>query len=223
MNYHITKVSQNEKTGPIPVTITSSDSCPPSCPFRGSGCYGESGPLALHWSATTKGLRGGSLSELVLAIASLPNGQLWRHNQAGDLPGKGERINSRELMRIAGANTGRRGFTYTHKYVRESNHKAIKEANNLGFTVNLSANSLGHADKLATLNIGPVACVLPADVSYKATTTPAGRRVVVCPATHKVNFNCSKCGICANRDRNFIIGFPAHGSGAKKASAIASE
>lgn len=222
MNYHITRVSSNEKTGPIPVTTTSSDSCPPSCPFKGSGCYGESGPLAIHWNATSREERGGSLVDLVMAIASMPNGQLWRHNQAGDLCGKGERVNWRDLSKLVSANAGKRGFTYTHKYVDTRNHAHIKAANDRGFTVNLSANSLGHADELSVLGIGPVVCVLPSTVDYKSTVTPAGRRVVVCPATHTDGFNCAKCGICANGDRKFIIGFPAHGSGAKKASAIAS-
>ncbi|MEG0068146.1 MAG: hypothetical protein RR740_26515, partial [Pseudomonas sp.] len=67
--YHFTRVSGNAKTGPIPVTTTSADSCPPSCSFKGNGCYAESGPLALHWKAVTAGKRGGSLDELCTKIS----------------------------------------------------------------------------------------------------------------------------------------------------------
>jgi hypothetical protein len=57
--YHFTRVSGNAKCGPIPVTTTSADSCPPTCSFKGNGCYAESGPLALHWKAVSSGKRGG--------------------------------------------------------------------------------------------------------------------------------------------------------------------
>lgn len=52
--YHFTRVSGNAKCGPIPVTTTSADSCPPTCSFKGNGCYAESGPLAMHWKADRK-------------------------------------------------------------------------------------------------------------------------------------------------------------------------
>ena len=87
--YHFTRVSSNAKTGPIPVTTTSAGSCPPTCSFKGNGCYAESGPLALHGRALTNGKRGGTLAELCEKVAALPRHQLWRHNQAGDLPGFG--------------------------------------------------------------------------------------------------------------------------------------
>jgi len=31
---------------------------------------------------------------------------------------------------------------------------------------------------------------------------------------------CATCGICANATRKAIIGFPAHGSGAKRVQAV---
>jgi len=51
--------------------------------------------------------------------------------------------------------------------------------------------------------------------------TPAGRKVVVCPATIRDDVSCASCQLC-QRQRDFIIGFPAHGTSKKKASAIAS-
>ena len=93
-----------------------------------------------------------------------------------------------------------------------------------GFTVNLSGNNLAHADELADLNIAPVACVLPAD--HKGNTvTPKGRKVVQCPATREGSkfekVSCATCKLCSLQ-RDFIIGFPAHGGSKRKASAIAS-
>jgi len=220
MYYHITPISTNKKTGPIPVTTTSADSCPPSCPFSGGGCYAKSGgPLALHWRKVSEGKRGGSLEDLTSFIRSLPEGTLFRHNQAGDLPGEGERLDARALRQIVQANTGRRGFTYTHKYGKRGNLRHIKAANEGGFTVNLSANSPSHADELAETGAGPVVCVLD-QTTTKNTTTPAGRKIVICPATVRDDITCSTCGLCARSNRSIIVGFPAHGTSKRKASAI---
>jgi len=52
MQVHLTLKSANAKTGPIPVSTTSKESCPTDCAMRGE-CYAASGPLALHWSAVT--------------------------------------------------------------------------------------------------------------------------------------------------------------------------
>lgn len=219
MYYHITPKSSNKKTGPIPVTTTSADSCPPSCPFSGGGCYAKSGPLALHWDHVNRGDRGGFLENLTDFIRALPEGQLWRHNQAGDLPGEGETIDVKAIAKIIRANKGKRGFTYTHKYGSKRNKWIIKESNNQGFTVNLSANNPAHADELAETGAGPVVCVLDS-ATDKNTTTPGGRKIVICPATVRDDITCSTCGLCARVNRSVIVGFPAHGTSKKKASAI---
>tara|TARA_R110002126_G_scaffold291144_1_gene450585 strand:- start:456 stop:890 length:435 start_codon:yes stop_codon:yes gene_type:complete len=141
-------------------------------------------------------------------------------NQAGDLPGLGENIDAHALGQLTRANNGRKGFTYTHKHSTESNREAIRSANTNGFTVNLSANTLAHADELAEINCGPVVVVLPSD-QIANTTTPAGRKVVICPATVRDDITCATCGLC-QRQRSAIVGFPAHGTGKRKASAVAS-
>jgi len=217
---HLTRVSANAKTGPIPVSTSSADTCPPSCPFKSQGCYAKSGPLALHWAKVTSGGRGMDWQTFCEAIADLPRGSLWRHNQAGDLPGIGEYVDASALGKLTKANQGRRGFTYTHKHATESNREAIRSANANGFTVNLSANTLAHADELAETQCGPVVVVLPSD-QVTNTTTPAGRKVVICPATVRDDVTCASCGLC-QRQRSAIIGFPAHGTGKRKASFVAS-
>jgi hypothetical protein len=162
-----------------------------------------------------------NLDDFVAKIAALPAGQLWRHNQAGDLPGVNETIDEAALIAITEANHGKRGFTYTHKPLNDSNLRAIVNANAAGFTVNLSANNLTHADQLAETGL-PVVVVLPQDVQGNVKiTTPAGNAVVVCPATYRDDVNCKSCGLCQKADRPVIVGFPAHGSGAKKVTVVA--
>ena len=218
--YHFTRSSKNAKTGPIPVTTTSKGSCPTNCGLRGNGCYAEYGPLAIHWRMVSDGRRGGSLDELCDQIEKLPKRQLWRWAQAGDLPGDGVSIDAAALGQLTVANRGKSGFGYTH-YDPSSpgNAAAIKAANDDGFTISLSAENLEQADKLAALGIAPVACVLPAGTT-KALKTPAGRHVSVCPATVRDDVTCASCGICAVPGHKAIIGFPVHGSGAKKAQKV---
>ncbi len=218
-SYHLVRVSRNRKTGPIPVTTTSANSCPPNCSFKGNGCYAQSGPLAIHWNAVSRGQRGSTFDEFLQEIATLRRHALWRHNQAGDLtPEAPGVIDARKLTRLAMANRGRRGFTYTHYPPTLGNQAAVVDANRLGFTVNLSAETLTQADNYADLGIAPVVVVLPQGVT-KSTRTPAGRQVIVCPASTG-NSDCLNCGICQQRDRASIVGFPAHGSSARRVEAI---
>ena len=218
MKHHLTRVSSNAKTGPIPVSTASNDTCPAACPLKGNGCYAEQGPLALHWRAVNDGRRGGTLDELCAQIRALPKGQLWRYGQAGDLPGDGQQIDVDGLSKLALANKGRRGFAYTHYTPTGDNAQAIQAAVGAGFTINLSANSLEHADELSGLGIAPVATLLPPE-QLEACRTPAGRLVAVCPASVG-DMDCARCGVCAAPHRKAIIGFPAHGSGAAKARKV---
>lgn len=226
MLVHLTLASRNVKTGPIPVSTSSALSCPDACPFNTSnigGCYATSGPLAIHWQAVTKGNRGDAWDTFLGKIAALPKGQLWRHNQAGDLAGNGDTLDTVALGQLVIANRGKRGFTYTHKPLDTPHERlAIAHANANGFTVNLSGNNLAHADALADMGIAPVTVVLPSDATAN-TVTPSGRKVVVCPATQRDDVSCATCGLCAIAKRDCIVGFPSHGTGKKKASAIASQ
>ena len=233
---HLTKKSSNRKVGKIPVTTTSAVTCPNSCPFKSKcvtdpngkkknktgGCYAAGGPLMMHWQKVTAKTRGTEWHEFCERIKTLVKpGQLWRHNQAGDLPGVGERINPGEMRELIAANEGKRGYTYTHKYNSAENLTLIKEANDSGFTVNLSANSPEHADELLALGVGPVAAVVPTEQT-KNFLTPAGNRVVIYPALTHPGVRCETCALCANQ-RSIIVGFPAHGASKKRASAIASK
>lgn len=218
--YHFTPVSSNSKTGPIPVTTSGRATCPLDCPFYGNGCYGENFHLRMHWELVSSGERGESLDAVCGKIRRLPTRQLWRWAQAGDLPGDGTTISAPDLGKIVRANRRKRGFTFTHYDSQlPDNASAIREATANGFTVNLSANNLEHADALYSSGVGPVVVVLPAGTT-KPVLTPQGRFVAICPATQRDDVTCSNCGICAHPTRKAIMGFPAHGSGAKKVQRV---
>lgn len=228
MHYHLTpELSDNKKTGPVYVSTSSRETCWNGCPFYGNGCYAGSGPLNLHWQAVTEKRRGGGFSDLIKTISALPRGELFRHNQAGDLPGKGSRINRGELRKLTRATAGLKAWTYTHKPVlgdgkqAKENREAVQEANSAGFVINLSGNTMAHADELADLGIAPVVVVLPEDAPRHRQYTPAGRRVIVCPAQTREGITCATCQLCARGERSVIIGFLAHGTSHKKVSNVA--
>lgn len=67
----LVKVSGNRKTGPIPVSTTSRESCPNSCPLY-TGCYASGGPLRIHWDKVTSGEGSDSWENFCADVAKLP-------------------------------------------------------------------------------------------------------------------------------------------------------
>ena len=157
--------------------------------------------------------------ELCRKVKGLPHGQVWRHNTAGDLPGVGDIIDLDKLNQLVEANKGRKGFTYTHKPVGYQgqalvNAQAIYAANQNGFRINLSADSLRRADEMADMGIAPVVVVVPSDAPRKQLTSK-GRKVIVCPAEFENEdgepiIQCDRCQLCT-KDHKVIVAFRAHG------------
>lgn len=225
-NFLFVRVTANKKTGPIPVTINNSETCPDACSLKNNGCYANHGPLLIAWKRVDAG-KGNStnFAGLCEQISTIYKNSLWRYAVAGDLPGNNNTIDHTALNQLVEANRGRRGFTFTHKPVGISgqelvNAQAIFAANKSGFAINLSADNIGQADDLHALGIGPVVVVLPQDHPHKATKTPAGHQIVVCPAVTQEDMTCANCGLCAISNRKSIIGFPAHGVKKKHVSQL---
>lgn len=217
LRFHLTRVSSNVKTGPIPVSTSSKATCPATCPFMGNGCYASSGPLALHWQAVTRGDRGISFRDFLAAIASLPKGQIWRHNQAGDLPHSNGRISRRFVRGIVAANRGRRGFTYTHHDPSKGENAAlIRYANRNGFRINVSTETETAADHAISAGM-PAVLAVPSTETRRSWRTPAGNAVLVCPAQRSDTKTCADCQLCERRGSRVIIAFIAHGTGKRKA------
>ena len=156
------------------------------------------------------------MAQLCETVAALPDGQLWRHNVAGDLPHKDGFIDYAAVKALADANKGKRGFTYTHHLMtRHINRDAVEAANMKGFTINLSGDNIHKADKLAALNIAPVVAIVAPD-QLTNFTSAAGNKVVICPAVTRDDVTCETCKMCAIPTRKTIIAFPAHGTGKAK-------
>ncbi len=167
-------------------------------------------------------MRGGGWSELTNFVSGLDAGTMYRHNQSGDFfydtddQGR-ELINLAMLKELVDANksAGARGYTYTHhKLDYVHNLEAVKYANNNGFTVNSSCETMSQADDAIASGV-PAVCVVDNSKEVPK-VTPAGTRVVVCPAQRFDSVDCKSCGLCQVADRNFVVAFLAHGNGAKK-------
>ncbi len=214
----LTMRSGNKKLGRIPATLAAAATCPKACPFRGQGCFGEFGFLRHHWSNVPKD--GMSWSRFCQAVREMPAGQLWRHAEVGDLPGRGDDLDRVRLFGLVMANgkAGARGFTFTHKpLASREDENAVLSANRLGFTINMSANGLADADTQTERGLGPVATVVPRDFP-KTGQTPAGRHVTVCPFETS-GVKCSSCQLCAVPHRKTIVAFRAHGQFAAQVEA----
>ncbi|HAA50406.1 MAG TPA: hypothetical protein DCE43_11855 [Planctomycetaceae bacterium] len=231
--------------GPIPITTSGRESCPDACALKRiikaggksttGGCYADAHPMAFHWDKVTHGARGTTDGAWRQVVRDLPDGAAWRDRQAGDQlpdPTDGERIDPVEIGKTVDANQGKRGWTYTHYDARHAdNAQTIRAANRKGFTVNLSANSLSHADDLADLDAGPVATVVPLEQftiredghfdGPRSIKTPGGRTVSICPAQQHEKIRCVDCMLCQRGDRKTIVGFIPHGQSRKRVDAVA--
>jgi hypothetical protein len=218
MKVHFVAYSRNKKTGGIPVTYSERDTCPTTCPFYDKGCYAKYGPAAIQWRKVAN--TGEEWVDFIKNIRYLPNNQLWRHNVAGDLPHNNGIIDNNKLKMLVRANKNKNGFTYSHHVLNEDNIATIKESNAGGFTINSSCESVERADEIMTEYGIPAVAVIDSKEERRFYTTEKGRKVIVCPATIHENVNCSTCGLCAVSDRNYIIGFKAHGVAKKTVDSI---
>ena len=222
MNVQFVRKSSNAKTGPIPTTTSPRASCPTECPLAGDGgCYAEAGYYTrMNWDKVDSGERGLPWAELLGKVRKLPEGQLWRHNVAGDLTQTTTgTIDSRALWDLVAANTGRKCFTYTHYAPQGENLEAIEGANRAGFTVNISANTISEARALRATTSAPVVTLVSGEGREEKWKRDGD--VVQCPAEYSEDVSCATCQLCQKRDRKDIVGFTVHGTRKANANIIA--
>jgi len=219
MNIRLTKISSNAKTGPIPVSTSSSETCPDSCPLKKENlCYGKLGPIAIWWSKVTKNNQY-IWKEFLKDVSKIRRNQLWRHNQVGDMQPSEEnkdQICEEKAVELANANRGKKGFSYTHYDFKDPhNRKVIKQVNDLGFTLNVSTEKHWQMDLAISYGLDAT-IVLPSTHNKKVVKSAGGNRIVTCPATYNNDVQCANCGLCQKKNRGYAIGFPAHATKKKE-------
>ena len=225
MTFQFVKKSSNTKLGTIPQTSNSRKTCPKNCIFRkdnGGGCYAEAGYYTkLNWNHLDNKTRGGSFENLINSIKSLKDGQLWRHTVQGDFPGYQEKyIDSDYIKAVTTANTNKNGYGYTHYPLNSHNLELLKESTEKNFIINISTEQDQTALKAIKNGLNSV-IVLKSTETRKKFKTKNGLKVIVCPQQldETKTITCADCKICS-KDRDFAVGFIAHGNQAKKIDVI---
>ena len=218
--FKLTAVSKNRKTGPIATTMTSSDSCPSTCPFNnGNGCYAAGGPTAINWRKLDRGETGSDWLGLQdqLAAAKLKPGTLLRHNVAGDLPHENGTIKTETLRYLSTIflSAGVVPYTYTHHVHSATNLAAVKSATAAGFTINLSCDTEAQAAQRHSEGF-PSVVVVPRDDDRKSWQVD-GVKFQTCPAQLADHVTCQTCRLCTH-ERSCVVAFRAHGNKARKVS-----
>jgi len=226
-NGKVTAQSSNRKLRGTAVTTTSRSTCPDSCIFKGNGseCYAEGWPLKLHWDKVDSGERGVGFTEYIKQLRALPFGTMIRGQQAGDMPGNGiDTLDHDKCIDVAKAMTHKKKTAWTYcAYLLKKNVETFRAVLDLGFAMNSSCYSLDDVDEAMDAGV-PATMVWKSTFKGRNQTTPKGRKVYGCPAQLSEDIGCSNCGgakgpLCARIDRDFAVGFWAHGNSKKKVDA----
>lgn len=214
-HFILNPLSKNAKTG-LGVAVSTSDSrtCPSACPLKDKQCYARFGNTSIHWKRLNDGKRGVQWAEFVDTVKALPRGWKFRHNEAGDLPGEDNEIDTEMLASLAMAVKERelRAWSYSHKPLTSKNVIAIKSAIADGFTINISADTTAEADEARSMGL-PTVLIVAKDTK-NGTMTPGGNKIILCPnQTH--GKTCAECMLCQKANRTCIVGFIAHGTASK--------
>ena len=204
----------NSKTGAMLLVRSPRSTCPDSCGLKGNGCYAENFPLVLHWmKQDTVGV---DFATVLYAVRTLPKDSIWRLFEAGDFepsPENPELISSQQVISLLAANKDKRGFGYTH-YPVLPNLEVLQLMNSSGLTINASADSLEQAGAYFSLGLPTVVVVaenFPKDIVID------GLRIIVCPNQSTPSKpTCLQCQMCAKPNRDYVIGFRAHGTKKRK-------
>ena len=220
MVYRFIENTNSRKVGAMAVSYSPRKTCPDTCPLKNDKCYGENFPIKLHWDNYSNDLNDNYnkfIDEIKLYRKYTPT-KIWRHNIVGDLvTDKDFKINAKKLYQLIDANNikGKNGKNKLSRY----NLNRIKEANELGFTINLSADTIDQAKQLYNKTKLPTAVSLPITKNkYKKLSKDKQAdykkellqdKIVICPEqTHDVK--CIDCKLCNKSDRKVIIGFLEH-------------
>lgn len=214
--------SANSKIGQVAATYVSQESCPRSCPFRGSGCYAETGMTGIHTKRLNRDARAGKLTKLQLA----KNEARAVDGLSGDLPLRlhvvGDCTTNQTTKVVAGAakryrsRHNSRVWAYTHTW------KRVRRASWGDVSVIASCETM--ADVKLAMGQGYAAAIVVSEHSGAGgrAVVREGLRVVPCPQQTGRAADCMSCGLCLDAGRlraaGIVIEFATHGSQGKRAS-----
>ena len=211
------EISENSKTGPCSATYSGKNTCPKSCPFFSSGCYGSTGPIGIIFNrCTSKRSPEQEAREEASKIKNLTGLHDLRIHATGDSP------TNKAASLIAKAATehvskfGKSAWTYTHAW-RKVSRKSWGKVSVLASCETTKQVKQAHAKGYATALIVPT---FESDKLY----VKDGVKILPCPhMTGKVRF-CVTCRLCMDdaklRKAGVTIAFKIHGPHIKATAAL---
>ena len=208
----------NKKTGNVAVTSASQSTCPPTCSFKGKGCYAELGPMGIQ----TSRLNSSSITNPV-EIAKLEANEIdkldrmvkCRVHVVGDCADWDSASLVGAAMTRYHDRTGFPAWTYTHAW-RTVPYEAWESLNKSETNNPIVLASIEHPSQVAeakAMGYERSAMVVnrhPSDKIYEH----EGVTVRPCPAESNEKVQCSNCELCMGDTiikRNWVIGFAVHG------------
>ena len=206
--------SQNSKTGNISQTYSTPNTCPLRCPFKNNGCYAENFYTKMVWKKTEKfGADPKELKEIIQK--SKHHSSIIRHNIAGDIAIPcTNNIDAKLVNILCDAYKNCNAYTYTHCEISKENIQIVKDACKKGFVINFSTETVEDAKKCIENGVN---CVMTCNTILNKVVEKNGIKFVQCPATLDKEKHCANCKLCLLKERKFVIVFPIHGNGKKKA------
>lgn len=232
--------SSNQKTGDVIQSYSPERFCPTSCPFKGNGCYAESYHTLRVWRRADNpedkrrvhgGEEGLAYALLSAVLAKRAKGdittQLFRHNVAGDMAVSGTaKLDVVTLMGLARAVqkvnkslTGNAllGYTYTHCDLTQKDYGYIRQAQSMGFNVNVSCETIEEAIKAKAQGCSVFLACDNVEAT-KEQLKAKGYHSLQCPSqTH--GKSCKSCQLCAKNIKPIIL-IEVHGQSKAKAKKV---
>lgn len=215
--YQFVANSHNKKTGAMPVTSTSSNSCPVSCGLY-NDCYGKSSYTRIQWDKLDK--KGIDFNQLCNLISSLRKNSPIRFNVVGDLSNNNGVVDSVKLIKLANIvkNRALDMILYTHLELFYLNVKAFQLAFSKGLNINISCETIEKAKK--ALNYGLNAVIVLPIGSINKVLKVDNLVIVRCPNEYNAKIQCVNCMLCSkNRvEKRVVVAFTAHSTTKKRLS-----
>lgn len=195
-------------------TYTAPCYCPVRCPWKGHGCYGESGHCDIHFRNVAQRITGTPISLLPSQVFSVGCGQVVRINVTGDMAIPGTSDISHEFVETVISayprNFVKELYTYTHCELNPHNLKIMRDAITRGFVINASCER--HEQVKKAIQNG-VPAVLVVKYMTENVIEKEGIKYVKCPNQISQKNKCLHCKKCMQGTRREVIVFEYHGQG----------
>ncbi len=207
--------SGNSKTGTVSVTHASQASCPSDCPFLRNGCYAETGPQGAFVTAKLNASTEKRALQVARVEAAVVRKLTGKRDLRGHVVGDCKTDATAKVVSRAydahAAKHGRSVWSYTHAW------QDVARESWGGVSILASCESVSQA-KLAMGRSYAAAVVVDSFQQPKAYELD-GVKLIPCPEQTR-GVKCVDCRLCFNDkallEREAVIGFLPHGSGAAK-------